>query len=336
MYVTGAIGSLASGERFTSAYDLPNDLIYGETCASVGLMMFCRRMNILDGKVEYGDVMELALYNTVLAGISLAGTEFFYVNPLEVEPGKLPHNPNFNHVKPVRQKWFDCSCCPTNLARTVVGLGLYAYARTDEALYINLYCEGEAKDGARLLDVKTCYPYGDSANITVSGGNFKLYLRNPQAAPITTLMINNTPCDVTMENGYIVLEREWQGDLITIKFDMTPKYIYSALQVQNNIGKAAVMRGPIVYCAEEVDNTPLLGAYVLGDEKQISAAIPPEGLLPESPALTLPAMKYRGADALYSTQKPTLEPCELKLIPYFQWANRGENEMRVFLSAIDK
>ena len=335
MYITGAIGSLAHGERFSSAYDLPNDLIYGETCASVGLMMFCRRMNILRGKGEYADVMELALYNTVLAGISLAGTEFYYVNPLEVEPEKIKHSHIHNHVKPVRQKWFDCACCPSNLARTIMGLGLYAYAHTNDSLYVNLYCEGSADDNGRKIEVHTMYPFENTANIKASGGRYKLYLRNPGYAPATCLKINNEVCEITTQDGYIIIERNWVGDEISLEFDMKARYVYSALEVQNNIGKAAVMRGPIVYCAEEADNTKLLGAYALDAKADILAATPPEGLLPEPVALKTTALRYSAvSNGLYTTQKPELQPTELKMIPYFEWANRGENEMRVFLPIV--
>ncbi|MCL1863705.1 MAG: glycoside hydrolase family 127 protein [Defluviitaleaceae bacterium] len=335
MYVTGAIGSASIGERFTSAYDLPNDLIYGETCASVGLMMFCRRMNAMYGDAKYADTMEIALYNTVLAGISLDGKGFFYVNPLEVEPKKVENNPNYKHIKPVRPKWFDCACCPSNLARTVMGLGLYAYGKTDEGLYVNLYCEGSAKDGMREINVSTSYPFGDTATLTVQGGSFDVYLRNPQAAPVKSVKINGRPMDVKTENGYMVVTRDWKNDTIEIIFDMAPRYIYSVADVQVNAGKAAVMRGPIVYCAEQVDNGELLSRYVLDDNAPLTEVKMPQGLLAEGVALQTKAYSYDNKQTtLYGTTKPTLQPCDLKLIPYFMWANRGENEMRVYLGSL--
>ena len=332
MYVTGAIGSAAWGEKFTTAYDLPNDSIYGETCASVGLMMFSRRMNILHGGAEYADTMERALYNTVLAGMSLTGKNFFYVNPLEVDPKKSRSNPNFRHIKPVRPKWFSCACCPANLARTITGLGLYAYGATTEGLYVNLYCEGEAKSGGRKIEVTTAYPFGNVANIVASGGRFKLNLRNPQAAPVKSIKVDSQPVEITTENGYITLEYNWQGQQIELQFDMTPKFIYTAGQVQTNVGKAAIMSGPIVYCAEEVDNGPMLGSYVLNDKMPIAHEQMPCGLLPDGTALLANAYKHSYLPGgLYRTEKPDLQPCTLRFIPYFLWANRGENEMRVFL-----
>ncbi|MCL2368109.1 MAG: glycoside hydrolase family 127 protein, partial [Oscillospiraceae bacterium] len=332
MYVTGAIGSVAWGERFSGAYELPNDLIYGETCASVGLMMFCRRMNAMHQDARYADTMELALYNSVLSGISISGTEFFYVNPLHVEPERVRVNPNFSHVKTVRQTWFDCACCPANIARTVMGLGLYAYGATDDALYVNLYCAGSAKDGGRTVEVSTDYPYGSDAALKVSGGRFKLYLRNPQHAPITDITLNGEPIWPETEQGYIVLDRDWKGDTLAIRFDMQPKRLYCANEVQHNIGNTAIMRGPLVYCMEQVDNGACLGAIRLPDTAPLTEIPPPDGLLPEAVALKAPAYRYRQkGTGLYTQEKPELVPDELTLIPYFLWANRGENEMRVYI-----
>jgi len=334
MYVTGAIGSSSWGERFTVDYDLPNNL-YGETCASVGLMMFARRMNTLHGDAKYADVMELALYNTVLAGMSLAGTEFYYVNPLEVDPKTGPFHPSYRHAKPVRQKWFACACCPANLARTITGLGLYAYAGSDDSLYINLYIEGSAAMGGRKIEVATAYPFEDAASIRVYGGKYKLYMRNPESAPVCGVMVNGRAAEVRTENGYIVLERQWDGDEIVVCFDISTKAVYSAPEVQGNAGKAAIKRGPIVYCAEEVDNTALLASYALGDESAAVLADAPKGLLPETAALIMPAFKHvRNGGGLYTTTKPRDEACKLTMIPYFQWANRGANEMRVWIRKV--
>jgi len=332
MYITGAIGSVAWGERFTGAYDLPNDLIYGETCASVGLMMFCQRMNAMHGEARYADTMELALYNSVLSGTSISGTEFFYVNPIQVEPDRIRVNPNYSHVKTVRQKWFDCACCPSNLARTVMGLGAYAYGRTDAAFYVNLYCAGSAQDGTRRVEVTTDYPYGSDAQFKVSGGRFKLYLRSPHHAPISEILHSGETISLEAENGYLILNHDWNDDLIEVKFDMHPKRIYCATEVQHNIGSTAIMRGPLVYCMEQVDNGPCLGAVRLPEDAPITEISPPKGLLPEVVALSMPAYRYqqKGA-ALYTEQKPELIPSELTLIPYFLWANRGENEMRVYI-----
>lgn len=140
LYITGGIGSQSSGEAFSSDYDLPNDTVYAESCASIGLMMFARRMLEMEADGHYADVMERALYNTVLGGMALDGKHFFYVNPLEVHPKTLSFNHIYDHVKPVRQRWFGCACCPPNIARVLTSLGHYIYTVRPDALLINLYC----------------------------------------------------------------------------------------------------------------------------------------------------------------------------------------------------
>jgi len=332
MYITGAIGSSSIGERFTGPYDLPNDLIYGETCASVGLMMFCQRMNALHSDAQYADTMELALYNTVLAGMSLSGTEFYYVNPLESDPKRIAENPDYKHVKPVRQKWFDCSCCPTNISRTVMGLGGYIYAKSSEGLYVNLYCSGSAKDGERCITVKTDYPYGGETSIVAKGGSYKLFLRCPQWAPILSVEIDGQQQAFKLKSGYIALERDWSGQTVKLSFDMNPKLIYTSPEVQNNNGMAAVMRGPLVYCLEEVDNGRLLGAILLPHDASLQESTLPDGLPEVAIALESKAFRYVSKEGrLHSTIHPEIEKAKLKWIPYYLWANRGENEMRVYV-----
>ncbi|MCL2321244.1 MAG: glycoside hydrolase family 127 protein, partial [Oscillospiraceae bacterium] len=251
----------------------------------------------------------------------------------EVDPKRILSDPNLSHVKPVRQKWFDCSCCPTNIARTIMGLGGYAYGTTDDSLYVNLYCQGSAKDGERNLSIITGYPYKDTAEITASGGKFKLCLRNPENSPVISLELNGKKQDFKTENGYIVLKEEWNNDRIKLTFHMAPHLIYCTTELQNNIGKAAIMRGPIVYCMEEVDNSRLLGAYILPKDIKFSESSVPDGLPEETIVLEAAAFKYNNVgEDLYTTVPPIKEQTTAKLIPYFLWANRGENEMRVFLA----
>lgn len=332
MYVTGAIGATSIGESFTTSYDLPNDVIYGETCASVGLMMFMSRMNRMHGDAKYADVVEKALYNTVLAGIALSGTEFFYVNPLEVETHRIEGSPICRHVKTARQKWFDVACCPTNIARTIMNIGSYIYGVTDNKLYVNLYCGSSAKQNGRNITVKTGYPYGNEAVITAAGGRYVLCLRNPGNACILSLKVNGQDQEFSVKNGYIELESDWQGDEIRLTFDMRPKQVYCDVAAQNNIGKIAVVRGPFVYCMEEADNGGNLGAFILPANTLFKECPSPTALPPEAVALKADAYKYkRTGDILYSTEPPMLEKTSVTLIPYFLWANRGENEMRVYI-----
>lgn len=170
LYITGGIGSQSSGEAFSSDYDLPNDTVYAESCASIGLMMFARRMLELEADSQYADVMERALYNTVLGGMALDGKHFFYVNPLEVQPNSLKFNHIYDHVKPVRQRWFGCACCPPNIARLLTSLGHYIYTPREEALYINLYVgnQVEIPVGEKTLRLRISgdYPGGNRSKLS--------------------------------------------------------------------------------------------------------------------------------------------------------------------------
>ena len=143
MYITGGIGSTVIGESFTLDYDLPNDTMYCETCASIGLMFFAGQMLRIESDAEYADVMERALYNTVISGMALDGRHFFYVNPLEVVPAKSAIDPGKSHVKPIRPQWLGCACCPPNLARLIASLDRYIYTVKEDEILVNLFIRSE-------------------------------------------------------------------------------------------------------------------------------------------------------------------------------------------------
>lgn len=172
LYITGGIGSQSSGEAFSSDYDLPNDTVYAESCASIGLMMFARRMLEMEADGHYADVMERALYNTVLGGMALDGKHFFYVNPLEVHPKTLAFNHIYDHVKPVRQRWFGCACCPPNIARVLTSLGHYIYTVRPDALLINLYVGNDVAipvgDNILQLRISGNYPWHEQVKIEIT------------------------------------------------------------------------------------------------------------------------------------------------------------------------
>lgn len=200
LYITGGIGSQSSGEAFSSDYDLPNDTVYAESCASIGLMMFARRMLELEADSQYADVMERALYNTVLGGMALDGKHFFYVNPLEVQPKALKFNHNYDHVKPVRQRWFGCACCPPNIARLLTSLGHYIYTPREEALYINLYVGNQAEipvgEKTLRLRISGDYPWQEQVKIVIespSALNHTLALRLPDWCEGAQLTLNGAP-----------------------------------------------------------------------------------------------------------------------------------------------
>lgn len=331
MYVTGGVGSTPVGESFTGDYDLPNDTVYGESCASVALMMFESRMAALTGEGAYFDTVERAFFNQVLGGISLSGTAFFYVGPLAVDPHACRVNPGLMHVKPVRQPWFDCACCPANIARTIMSIGGYAYASGGDTLFINIPLASEVRSGSHAVRVESGYPCGGTVRITALADGQRVRLRQSGLAPLRALTHNGSPLPVTLSQGYVTLPTLAQGDTVEAVLDLTPHYVVSHPRVPANAGKAAVMRGPLVYCAEQADNGA--GLSFLALPETLTAA--------ESDAFTgggMVALTVRGkravlpqSDELYRSTLPVWEPAEIRLIPYAIWANRGEGEMRVYL-----
>ncbi|GHV32582.1 hypothetical protein FACS18949_03960 [Clostridia bacterium] len=323
MYVTGAVGSTVRGEAFTGDYDLPPDSAYGETCASVGLMMFCDRLYKLTGEARFLDTAELALYNTVLAGMSLTGREFFYVNPLSVHPGTDVKNPDFAHVKSTRRKWFDCACCPPNLARTVLSLGDYACGKTEDGFTIKFFVSGEITDGSRRVTVETGYPYDGKVTVTATGGDFEIRLRNPSFAPI-----------IGCSEDFLVLRRDWNGQTAEIQLDLRPELLFSHPEAHHTRGKAALRVGPLVYCAESADNTSSPGFYRVNSANAAFTAFTPKGLPDGTIGYGVPAsrLEYDETGKLYTAAAPREVTDELRLIPYHLWANRGEGDMSVWFN----
>ena len=332
MYVTGAVGSTHIGESFTGDYDLPNDTVYGESCASVALMMFESRMAALTGEGEYFDTVERAFFNRVLGGISLTGTEFFYVGPLAVDPPACHENPDLFHVKTVRQRWFDVACCPTNIARTIMSIGSYAYAAGADGLYINMPLAAEVRSENHAVRVEGDYPYGGTVRITALAGGQRVHLRQSGLAPATSLTLNGKSLPITTSQGYIALPTLNEGDTVEAKLSMAPHYVVSHPGVTGNVGKAAVMRGPLVYCAEQADNGAGVASLALPETLACAEgeAFTHDGAV----ALTVRGRKaaFAGGDALYQSALPTWEAADIRLIPYHLWANRGEGEMRVYLN----
>lgn len=402
LYVTGGIGGTVDGEAFSYNYDLPNDSAYSETCAAISLAFFARRMLELAPKAEYADVMESALYNTTLAGMALDGKSFFYVNPLEVNPYACHKDSRLRHVKPVRQKWFGCACCPPNIARIVESVQEYAYTVAEDGgtLFTHLYMGGVAKaelNGTAVeLDVTANLPWqGDGKAVVRLGGDaagtsaqaparFTLAFRLPgwvgdesaAAAAITATGESESGADssrVTREirDGYLYLTGEWRdGDTVTFDFPMPVRMLAANPLVREDAGKVAFVRGPITFCAEEKDNGANLhllhadvealladpsaakveefdfhaGAKGIDDKGQGEVEDVTRRMVKlEVPAWREPlpaAVAAAGEGAaevpafapLYAVYAPVKrEPATATLIPYFAWANRGENEMTVWL-----
>lgn len=296
LYVTGGIGATRHGEAFSYNYDLPNDLAYSETCAAIALAFFARRMLEIEPKSEYGDVMEAALYNTVLSGMALDGKSFFYVNPLEVRPETAHHrDENFSHVKTVRQKWFGCACCPPNIARLVSSVQEYAYTLADDnnTLFTHLYMSGSADcelAGVPVtLSMQASLPWSGAGRATLHvasdscdsydscGGSEQkgsagdavtatLAFRLPawaggQDAAAAVRMDGQAASRITREihDGYLYLAGEWHdGDTVIFDFPMPVRMLAANPRVSENIGKVAFVRGPITFAAEGHDNGDLL------------------------------------------------------------------------------
>jgi hypothetical protein len=332
MYVTGAVGSTHIGESFTGDYDLPNDTVYGESCASVALMMFERRMAELTGEGEYFDTVERAFFNRVLGGISLTGTEFFYVGPLAVDPHACHENPDLFHVKTVRQRWFDVACCPTNIARTIMSIGGYAYATGADGLYINIPLAAEVCHKGYAVRIESDYPYGGAVRITALANAQHIHLRQSGLAPATSLTLNGKSLPITTSQGYIALPELREGDQVEATLCMTPHYVVSHPNVAVNVGKAALMRGPLVYCAEQADNGAGVACLAMPEKLTCNeyGAFTHDGAV----AMTVHGYRaaFRGGEVLHQSGLPVWEAASIRLIPYHLWANRGEGEMRVYLN----
>jgi DUF1680 family protein len=347
MYITGGIGSTSIGEAMTFDYDLPNDTMYTETCASVGLMMFAHRMLKLETDRQYADVMEQVLYNILLSAMSLDGTRYFYVNPLEVWPEASENSPIKKHVKPVRQKWYACACCPPNLARLLTSLGQYIYTLQAESLFVHLYIGGEATVnlGGQSIQItqQTNYPW--DGKVTISLGmeqdtHVILGLRIPGWCREADLRINGAGMELNehvIKKGYATIERTWQnGDRIELDFPMPVAMMQAHPQVRANAGKVAITRGPLVFCLEEIDNGSNLSAIVLPQDAKLTTAADAQ-LLGGTVVITGEAMRVDESDwddVLYRSADTKLKPVTITAIPYGLWGNRTPGEMTVWLRTL--
>ena len=308
MYITGGIGSSRDNEGFTEDYDLPNLDAYCETCASVGMVLWNQRMNQLTGDSKYIDVLERSLYNGALAGISLGGDRFFYVNPLE---SKGDHH---------RQEWYGCACCPSQLSRFLPSIGNYIYASSDDALWVNLYIgnTGQIRIGETdiLLTQETDYPWDGSVKLTISTSQpleKEIRLRIPDWCKTYDLSINGKRINVSEEKGYAVI-KDWKSqDVIALDMDMPVEIVAADPHVKENFDKRAIQRGPLVYCMEEIDNP------VYFDQIQLS------------PSTTFQTAFVSDILNGIKTIKTNGRAQSATFIPYYAWDNRKAGKMRVWI-----
>ncbi len=338
MYITGGIGGTHMGEAFSFAYDLPNDTAYAETCASIGMIFFAQRMLRMRSDSKYADVMERELYNIVLGGMGLEGTSFFYVNPLEVLPEACHKDSRKEHVKPVRQKWFGCACCPPNLARLISSIGSYAFTETSDTVFVHLYMgiqmEKQLQSGTVKMDIQSGFPWNGNVRIRIeceTAETFTVALRIPDwCSHYKVTGIDDA--DTGEKNGYLYVTKVWRTDTIQIEFPMEVQVVEADPRVRETIGKAAVQRGPVVYCLEEADNGKDLhllkmdgNALFETEERQIAG---------ESVTVVRAQgwrrQKVQDQKLYFAHTKTAYELVTMTWIPYYAWANRGEGEMQVW------
>jgi DUF1680 family protein len=311
MYITGGIGSSGSNEGFSKDYDLPNKTAYCETCASIGMVLWNSRMNLFSEDARYIDVMERSMYNGVLSGVSLDGDLFYYVNPLESDGD--------HH----RQRWFGCACCPSNISRFIPSVGSYIYLTSAEEVFVNLYVGSKAQfevGGQKLTLVQsTNYPWEDEVEFTVnpeSPASFALNLRIPGWCKQYQLWVNGELIKSKPgKSRYAKLTRTWnKGDKIRLKMAMPVELVASHPKVEENVGKRALQRGPLVYCLEQTDNKQFNLDEVSIAETTAFSITDAEG-------------KLKGMKAV----KAETNGQTLTFVPYFSWDNREPGKMKVWI-----
>ena len=342
MYLTGGIGSSGILERFTTDYDLPNDSAYSETCASIGLALFGKRMSEITHDASYMDVVERALYNGILSGIALDGKSFFYVNPLEVWPENCLDRTSMEHVKPHRQKWFGVACCPPNIARTLASLGQYIYFTDADTVYVNLYIGGRVSllpDGKTeiKLEVETEFPYESRIRLKISSEDAfygKFAFRIPDYTKSFLLFENGEEIQYEIKKGYAVIEGSYRERRLEIQMEMPPRFMHSNPKVRENAGKVAIVKGPLVYCLEECDNGSNLAGIYVDTKGELIEQYEPELL---GGVLTISGFGQRITEEnwregeLYKERELQVEAVQWKAVPYGNWCNRKPGEMMVWM-----
>ena len=335
MYVTGGIGARHEGEAFGVDFELPNSRAYAETCAAIGSVMWNWRMLLLTGDARYADLIEHTLYNAMLPGVALDGSAYFYMNPLESDR-------NYR-----REPWFECACCPPNVARTLASLPGYVYSTAGDEIWVHLYGANTAEIqlGGRTvqLEQRGNYPWDETIELEVgSAGDFALMLRIPRWCESGAAVTINgeRPPDEPQPGTYLRIDRSWRvGDVVRLTFPMPVRLIEAHPYVDAASGRVALMRGPILYCAEAVDNPgfDLRDARLIIDsEIQVE---PDTGALTGLPILRTEAFidppDAEWNERLYRMRQASsgqsARHSVLTLVPYFAWANRDPGRMTMWV-----
>jgi hypothetical protein len=329
MYITGGVGSRSDGEAFGDPYELPNSQAYTESCAAIGNMMWNFRMLAASGESRFADVMERALYNGINSGMSLDGTLYCYRNPLASDGEKI------------RNEWYDTTCCPPNLERILASLPGYFYSTSKDGLYVNFYHDSELNWQGLKVTQKTNYPWSGDVEFTVtpeSAREFTMFLRIPAWSHNSNVELNGGKIP-GQPGQYLALRRTWKpGDQFTLRLDMTPHLIAANPRISEDAGKAALQRGPLIYCLEQPDQTARI--------PDLSLINPTTGFANQFRKDLfggVVVLKHQGAaydqpldrEPLYETldqaSRRKMNPVSLTFIPYYAWANREPSAMEVWV-----
>lgn len=340
MYITGAIGSTNIGESFTGDYDLPNDTMYGETCASVAMAFFANEMLKIKTDGEYADILEKELFNGILSRISLDGTHFFYVNPLECDPDISKHNPSRNHVLTSRAEWFGCACCPSNVARLIASIDQYIYTENDNTILCHQFIANKAEFNHNFMIEQTSnFPWDNQISFTItnnSNTSKKLGIRIPKWSSTFKITVDNQEIKPNVIDGFIYLEINQQLCHINLELEMAVKLYAANPNVKYNVQKVAIMRGPIVYCAEKIDQETDVWKYQLTNKSSFTCDYHPNLLNGTTTIKTNALINENNKQELYYEYQPNIKTnATLTLIPYYAWANRNESQMAVWINFND-
>ena len=345
IYVQGGIGASGEGERFAGNYELPNATAYNETCAAIANVYWNQRMFQLHGDSKYVDVLERTLYNGLLSGVGMDGKSFFYTNAMEIKNV-------FSHKdrETGRSGWFPCSCCPTNITRLIPSVPGYMYAVKDNDIYVNLFASSATTISAAKKDIQIVqennYPWDGSLVFKINPRatqSFRLLIRIPgwarnepiasdlytlasQTMAAVSIAVNGKAVEYDLEKGYAVLERKWKkGDKVEVMLPMQIQKIKSHVKVEDNVGKVALQRGPLVYCAEWADNFGLTSNIILPEKASFTSEYRKD-LLNGVTVIKSEAVAFSVDDNSISTKAQSFTA-----IPYYAWAHRGTGEMIVWI-----
>ncbi|MBC7421862.1 MAG: glycoside hydrolase family 127 protein [Ferruginibacter sp.] len=347
MYVQGSVGAIGDGERFGGNYELPNATAYNETCAAIANVYWNYRMFLLHGDAKYMDILEKSLYNGLISGVGLDGKSFFYTNAMQIKNSFLHKD-----MEATRSGWFECSCCPTNLARLIPSIPGYMYAQKDDNLYINLFINSSANFVIRNKNVQVSqqnnYPWDGALTFTFNPQNtttFNLKVRIPgwvnnEAIPSTlyhfqnnadstskpVIKVNGVVVNYTVEHGYAVIGKAWKkNDKVEVNLPMEVRRVVANENVKDDIGKIALQRGPLMYCAEWPDNNGKTSNIIIPASATFTSEFKPEllnGVMVLKSAV--PAIIVNSNENVSTVQQP------FTAIPYYSWANRGKGEMMLW------